>query len=69
MEMKKLNKTLILVPGSRSENIELLQQGYATTSSAMLSKASIICNLYPTSAHVKIKMYSTAYNVVELTCR
>jgi len=68
--MKKLNKTLILVHGSRSENIKLLQQGYATASSAVLSKTSILCNLYLTLAHVKIKVvYSTAYNVVELICR
>ena len=56
MKMKKLNKTLILVHGSRSENVKLLQHGYATASSAVLSMTNVLCNLYLTSAHLRIKV-------------
>ena len=56
MKMKKLNMTLILVHGSRSENVKLLQQGYATASSAVLSMTNVLCNLYLTSAHLRIKV-------------
>ena len=70
LELKKLNKTMVLVHGSQTEIIKLLQQGSASTSSGILGKANIVLLLYPMSHQLyRTKVYSTAYDVVEVLCR